>query len=373
MQYHVNETDRRSWRDGAPESFRRMAEAGDVLFRLRQCPAYAATPLADMTSLASALGIRRLSIKDETRRMGLGSFKALGGAYAVFNYLMRKTPQRDDMPARDLLARLSAAASGMTFCCASAGNHGLSVAAGAKLFGAGCTVFLAETVPEDFAKRLREHNAAVIRHGADYEQSIAGARKAAQENNWVLIADSSWEGYTEIPAEVMKGYSVIGDEIAKNCADAGEWPSHVFLQAGVGGLAGALANHIRLHWTEQPAIVVVEPEHAACLMESARRGRMSRIEAPGTNMGRLDCAEPSLLAFEILKNTADIFVTVDDQSADIAAKTLSRAGIETTPAGAAGYAALANFIADARKAEIFDLGAEAYCLVIATETVLQPD
>lgn len=369
MRYHVNETDRGSWRDGAPESFRRMAEARDVLFWLRQCPAYAATPLTDITSLASALGIRRLFIKDETRRMGLGSFKALGGAYAVFDYLMRKTPRSAGMPASDLLARLSATASGMTFCCASAGNHGLSVAAGAKLFGAGCTVFLAQSVPEAFANRLDEYGAVVIRLGDDYEESIAGARKATQENNWVLIADSSWEGYTDIPAEVMKGYSVIGDEIAKNFADAGEWPSHVFLQAGVGGLAGALANHIRLHWPEQPAIIVVEPENAACLMESARNGRMSRVDAPGTNMGRLDCAEPSLLAFEILKNTADLFVTVDDQSAADAAEILTRAGVATTPSGAAGFSALGELANDVHQREVFQLDANAHCLVIATETV----
>lgn len=369
MRYHVNEIECRNWRDGAPESFRRMAEAGDVLFWLRQCPAYAATPLADMTFLASALGIRRLFIKDETRRMGLGSFKALGGAYAVFDYLMRKSPQPAGMPAGDLLARLSATASGMTFCCASAGNHGLSVAAGAKLFGADCTVFLAQSVPEAFANRLDEYGAAVIRLGDDYEESIAGARKVSRENGWILIADSSWDGYLDIPSTVMQGYAVISDEVARACTDTGVWPSHVFLQAGVGGLAGALANHIRLHWAEQPAIIVVEPENAACLMESARSGRMSRVEASGTNMGRLDCAEPSLLAFEILKNTADVFVTVDDRSADVAAKTLSRAGMPTTPSGAAGFSALGELANDVHQREVFQLDANAHCLVIATETV----
>ncbi|WP_290496340.1 diaminopropionate ammonia-lyase [Hyphomonas sp. UBA4494] len=370
MRIFHNEISRVYWRSIANERFQEMAAADAVLRALGHCPAYTATPLVGIDKLASTLGIRKMSVKDETDRMGLGSFKALGGAYAVFDYLLNKSPHSQHASSDTLIKSLSDAAAGSTFCCASAGNHGLSVAAGARLFGAQCTVFLAAPVPEAFAERLREFGAAVVRCGEGYDDSMAGALKAAQENNWVLIADSSWDGYLDVPSMVMQGYAVIGDEVLNACNETGDWPSHVFLQAGVGGLAGALANHIRLTWLQQPAIIVVEPENAACLMESMRNDRMTRVPAPGTNMGRLDCAEPSLLAYEILKETADSFVTVSDQSAAAAAQTLTSAGVATTPSGAAGFAALNELASHPQEKQMTGLDEAAHCLVFATETSL---
>ncbi len=358
------------WRTSSSDQYKRMAAVDQVSAYLTHCPAHSATPLHDLPDLAAQANIGRLTVKDETNRMGLGSFKALGGAYAVFEYLMSETTRQTGarpLANANVTQLLASAARGKILCCASAGNHGLSVAAGAKLFGAACTIFLAESVPEVFAERLHRHGAEIIRKGATYDDTMEAARAAADKPGWVLISDGSWPGYIDVPCDVMKGYAVITDEAAQECIASGDWPTHVILQAGVGGLAGALANHIRLTWPQQPIIIVVEPENAACLMASIHKGRMTRVDAPGTNMGRLDCAEPSLVAYEILKNTADFFITISDQSATEAANALARADIATTPSGAAGYAGLSYAVADEARKATLKLDDNAHCLVIATE------
>lgn len=253
--------------------------------------------------------------------MGLGSFKALGGAFA----------------ASRLVAQYG---QGVTLCCASAGNHGLSVAAGAKIFGAKAVIFLAETVPLVFEEKLLAWDAEIIRIGADYEASSAAAEAKSKENDWVLLADSSWERYTQIPSWVMQGYTVIGHELAAQFKKTQDWPSHVFLQAGVGGFAAALSWHIRTSWSVQPQVFIVEPDSAACLGESKRIGRVAKAHGPPSIMGRLDCKEASLVAVELLNQYADSFLTVSDQAAQEASQMLGQCGWPTTPSGAAGLAGL---------------------------------
>ena len=319
---------------------------------LRSCPAYAPTSLIRHPDLATENGIAELFIKDEAARMRLGSFKALGGAYAVAQMISDAagTLDLDSQVARDM-------AKTMTFNTASAGNHGLSVAAGGRIFGARAVIFLCDAVPEEFADRIRSMGAEVVRVTGTYEDSVAAAVAAADANDWLLLADGSWPGYTERPALVMEGYTVLAEECRSEFERTGLWPSHVFLQAGVGGLAAAVAGHIREYWAEQPQIIVVEPDDAPCLQKSTRAGRITHAEGAASNMGRLDCKDASLIAWEALSADADTFVTISDAAASAAVDLLAGYGIKTTPSGAASYAALAEI----------NPGSDSRCLVIVTE------
>ena len=261
--------------------------------------------------------------------MGLGSFKALGGAYAVCRLVEEH-------------------GSNITVCCASAGNHGLSVAAGAQVFGATAVVVLAESVPLAFQERLESIGCQVKRAGKTYEESVDWARAQSSDRGWIFLADSSWSDYREIPRLVMEGYTVISEELRDYFETVGSWPTHVFLQAGVGGLAGSMTWHIRHHWPFQPQIIVVEPEFAPCLKRSSQAGRCIQVEGAASNMGRLDCKEPSFLAFEILHRHANHFEVVSDQQAQDAERTFQEAGYPTTPSGAAGLAGALKLQRDLR-------------------------
>lgn len=306
-------------------SHRLASDPVPVLALLHRCPAHAETPLIAADGLSRDLGLAALHVKDERGRMGLGSFKALGAAYVI----ARDAAATGD-PAPDSL-------SGRTYATASAGNHGLSVAAGAAAFGARAVVYLAETVPEGFADRLRARGAEVVRAGADYEASMAAAARDAEANGWVLLSDSTWPGY-DTGIGVMEGYLALGAEVA---ARIDQPPSHIFLQAGVGGLAGAIAAFARQIWGEGPVIVVVEPANAPALMESVRAGRAVHAGGPVSCMGRLDCKEPSLAAFEALARIADGFVTLTEDEVQNALPRLAAHGLATSPSGGAGLAALA--------------------------------
>ncbi len=353
--------------------FRSIATLDGLRAYLNLCPAHKQTRLVDAPNGARTLNIGQLSIKDETNRMGLGNFKALGGAYAIFDLMIARAEQLNGArPAIDdtVLETLKPLGKDMVFCCASAGNHGLSVLVGAKHVGARAVIYLAETVPENFAERLREMGADVRRDGADYDASMDAARNACAKNGWTLVSDSAWVGYETIPQKVMRGYAIISEEIIAQFGREQCWPSHVFLQAGVGGLAGAIANHIRLTWPEQPTIIVVGPEKAACLLESVRAGTMTQVDAPGSNMGRLDCALPSLSAFQILKDTADFFLSVTEETAEAAVDQLKQLGVATTPSGSAGFAGLVAIAADDELRRELGVDENSHCLCFASERSL---
>ena len=291
---------------------------------LASCPAHAKTPLTDATSLAKVLGVASIFLKDETRRMGLGSFKALGAAYVIAH-------QASETGVEDL----SNALNGKTYVTASAGNHGMSVAAGAKVFGANSVIYLAETVPTAFADRLRAKGAEVRVEGAEYESSMAAAAKAAVDEGLILLSDSSWDGYYELPYRLMEGYLASAKETVEQMPNA---PTHIFLQAGVGGLAGAMAAYFRHAWGDEPIITVVEPEAAPALQASVEAGKSVFADGPVSNMGRLDCKEPSLIALKGLARDANFFLTISDDHASNIVEKLADAGIQSTPSGVAGLA-----------------------------------
>jgi len=299
--------------DSVPFPSTDMAAARTLLDR---CPEASVTPLREVKGLAR---VAQVHVKDERDRMGLGSFKALGAAYVI---------------ARDAA---DSVASGRTYVTASAGNHGLSVAAGANVFGAHAVIYIAASVPGSFADRLRALGAEVRRAGINYEQSMDAAAAAAKNHGWHLLSDSSWEGYTEPPFRVMEGYLALMEEVFEQMTVPA---THVFLQAGVGGFAGACAAAVRAVWGEDPIIVVVEPSAAKALIGSIQSGRVVKAEGPVSNMGRLDCKEPSLIALKGLARDADWFCTLTDEEARKQTARLPRFGLETSPSGGAGLAAL---------------------------------
>lgn len=286
---------------------------------LDRCPRAAITPLLSSPDLAKDAGVGTVWLKDERGRMGLGSFKALGAAYVIAH----------DAAEGDVSAN--------TYVTASAGNHGMSVAAGASAFGAKAVVYIAESVPESFAERLRAIGAEVRREGTIYEDSMAAAAQAAEDNGWELLSDSSWPGYTARPHRVMEGYLAL---MAEAIAQIPQTPTHIFLQAGVGGLAGACAALAREAWGDALQIIVVEPELAPALVASVRAGRFVTTEGGVSDMGRLDCKEASLIALKGLARDADCFVTLTEAEGTKGAEAAARRGFDASASGAAGIAAL---------------------------------
>ncbi|HEV2675937.1 MAG TPA: diaminopropionate ammonia-lyase [Aliidongia sp.] len=334
------------------------------------CPASGATPLLALPDLAAALGVAHVAIKAEWSRMGLTSFKALGGGYAVARLIQARASAALGRPAtpEELRSpRVQAIARAITVACASAGNHGLSVAAAARVFGAQAVVYLSLGVPERFAAALRAKGATVVREGASYEGSMAAATAAAARHGWDLVSDSSWPGYTQVPLDVMRGYTPLIEEAAEALEMTGGPASHVFVQAGVGGLAAAAAGLLRDRWGEDFTFVVVEPDGAPCLLESARAGRPVRITGAPTSLGRLDCKEPSLLALHLLDHLADGFVTVSDAAAEAAASRLATLGAPVSPCGATGAAGLIAACADPAWRRALALDPRARVLLIGTE------
>ncbi|WP_415403976.1 pyridoxal-phosphate dependent enzyme [Tateyamaria sp. SN3-11] len=307
---------------------------------LARCPTAGVSPLVDASALAEDCGIAVLHIKDERARMGLGSFKALGAAYVIA------------CDAEQGKAR------GTTYVTASAGNHGLSVAAGAAAFGARAVIFLANTVPEAFAERLRGIGAEVMRAGADYEASMAAAMAHADAQNAELLSDSSWAGYAERPHRLMEGYLALMAEVFDQIPAP---PTHLFLQAGVGGLAGAAAAIARAHWGDDLRIIVVEPELAPALIASIEAGGPVETTGPVSAMGRLDCKVPSLIALKGLARDANDFVTVSEEEGQAGADTVAAHGLYSTPSGAAGLAGLI-----AARGQL-GLGSDARVLAILSE------
>lgn len=306
-----------------------------VLRLLAQCPVAEKTPLVAVANLAEKQGIANLSVKDESARMGLGSFKALGAAYAIAKQAHEKLGDKlfEEGQAKESLK-------GQVFTSATAGNHGLSIAAGARIFGAEAVIFISDTVPEDFATRLKSFGARVVRQGSDYAASLDAAKEAAASNGWQLLSDTSWPGYTALPLDIMEGYLALAAETVDQAADRNFMPTHVFLQAGVGGLAAGVAAHLRARWGQDFHICVVEPTFAPALYTSIEAGKPVIADGPVSNMGRLDCKEPSHLALRLLARDADSFMLVSDEEVSEAIKELDAEGLKTTPSGGAGYAGL---------------------------------
>lgn len=315
---------------------------------LSKCPAAGETLLSDARSLAP---VDQFWVKDERSRMNLGSFKALGAAYVIACHAAEIAERPDETTLK-----------GRTYVTASAGNHGMSVAVGAKVFGAASVIFIAETVPESFATRLEARGATVKRVGKDYAASMEAAQMAALDHGWILLSDSSWDDYYDLPHRLMEGYLQMAAEAADQLSQP---PTHIMLQAGVGGLAGAVAAYARKVWGDAPQIVVVEPEAAPALQASILAGKSVFADGPDSIMGRLDCKEPSLIALNGLARDADIFLTLPDDAVARQLPAMSDAGFATSASGGAGMGAVMD--GDARAALGISSDARVLCFLSETE------
>ncbi len=328
---------------------------------------YVPTPLALSPGLAAAADVDAVAVKDESGRFGLGSFKALGGAYAVGEVVKAELARRGvagNATTADLLAGRYPV--DMTVVCASEGNHGISVAWGARRVGAACRIFVREGLDAGRIKAIEALGATVHRVGATYDDSVRAASATAAEAGWFVVSDTSWPGYTEVPRSVMQGYRVMVDEALDHWTGAA--PTHVMIQAGVGGVATAVSVQMRARLGPAPRLVLVEPATAACLLASAEQGAPTPVAGPmATSMTCLACAEPSLLAWQELERAAFAFVAIGDAAASDAVRLLAAEGIASAPSGAAGAAGLLAMAADPEGRAALGLSRQSRVLVFNTE------
>lgn len=341
--------------------------------------ASAPTPLHALPGLARRLGLAALHVKDEGPRLGLGSFKALGGAYALMILVAEEASRRlgRPVPLEDLATeQVREVARTMTFAAATDGNHGRSVAQGAEAMGARAVIFVHAGVSAARVEAIARFGARMVRVEGSYDESVAEAARVAEAEGWTLLSDTSWRGYETIPGLVMQGYTAIATE---SLAALPAPPTHVFLQAGVGGFAAAVAAHLALVLGDRrPHVTVVDPSRAACFYESARAGRIVKApETAPTVMAMLDCYEPSLIAFRVLERIADGFMIVEDEAAIEAMRRLAEPAPGDPPvvageSGGAGLAGLLTVLRDPAIAARIGLGPEARVLVIVTEGATDP-
>ena len=335
-------------------------------------PGYAPTPLLTLSGVADVAEVR---IKHEGGRFGLGSFKALGGAYAVANLLTAELSRRGvaSAAAPEHLAdgRYRDATRMMTVTCATDGNHGRSVAWGAERFHCQCVIFVHETVSQGRVDAIAHFDADVVRVSGNYDDAVREADRQARVQNWFVVSDTSYPGYTEVPRDVMQGYRLMADEAVDQWTGAP--PTHVFMQAGVGGAAAAVSVQMRARFTPVPLLVVVEPDRAACLLASARRGVPTIV--PGdldTIMAGLACGEPSLLAWQELERAAFAFLSIPDETAIDCLRFLLAQGHEIGESGVAGLAGLLLAAADPAARSALRLTRHSRVLLFGTEGVTDP-
>ncbi|MEK9968321.1 MAG: diaminopropionate ammonia-lyase [Ferrovibrio sp.] len=345
-------------------------------------PGFAVTPLHDLAAMARQEGFGTIRYKDEGSRFGLGSFKALGGAYAVLRQLKRIVAERKGQPVEaitstELLAgHYRDIVSDVTVTCATDCNHGRSVAWGASLFGCRCVIYIHALVSAGRETAIAGYGAQVVRTAGNYDDSVRQAQQDAEASGWLVISDTSYPGYRDIPRDVMQGYSVMAAEALAQCPVR---PTHVFVQGGVGGLAAAVLAWLwESFGSERPRLVVVEPDKADCLYRSARAGRPEVVHGDlDTIMAGLACGEVSLIAWDILSQGADAFMTVPDQAAIDLMGRLARPadGDPAIVAGESAVAGLAGALAarrDPAMADALKLDASSRLLVFGSEGATDP-
>ena len=340
---------------------------------------YQSTPLLKLTKLAKKLGINEIYYKDESSRFGLGSFKALGGAYAVLCSIQRSLINSEGhaISVEDIHNGVYAKQiADLTVISATDGNHGRSVAWGAQKFGAKCKIYIHAEVSEYRANAMRDLGAEVIRVNGDYDATVALTRVHAKENGWKMVSDTSWPRYTRAPLDVMAGYAVMAREITSQLIEP---PTHVFLQGGVGGLAASIATVFHQDWgVNAPFNIIVEPELAPCLFASAKAKKMIAVEVKEeTLMAGLSCGEPSLLAWEILAQTAHGFMTIPENLVAPAVRALANneTGDPSIKAGESAVAGLIGLTCAATNSDMrhrLNLTSYSRVLVIGSEGVTDP-
>jgi len=340
------------------------------------------TPLYELPGLATTLGVARILLKDESVRSDVGSFKALGAPIALVRWIRRVNPAQRIEPHALLAGACEPLLRNFTVISATDGNHGKGLAAAARSIGCRCVIVLHANVSVEREQAIARYGATIIRIDGNYDDSVREASRLAEVNGWHVVSDTSYEGYEHVPRDVMQGYATIAAEIvAAMPASPDSAPpfTHVFLQAGVGGLAAGIVSYFwEIYGEHRPQVVIVEPREADCLYQSAIQGVAAKATGSVDSiMAGLACGETSPLAWRFLVDSADIFMTVNDDDAMRAMRVLAHGNESDVPivageSGAAGLAGLDVAMKNPDDARRAGLGRDARVLLINTEGATAP-
>ncbi len=307
------------WREERADGAFGTASAEAALRFHQSVPGYKATPLVSLDALATHLGVARVWVKDESARFGLNAFKGLGGSYAAARVIAQRLGIDPAELTFDLLTSPDVAKkiAGLTFVTATDGNHGRGLAWTARMLGVGCVVYMPRGSAAERLENIRAQGAQAQILDLNYDDSVRFAAEQAEKNGWVLVQDTSWDDYEQIPTWIMQGYTTMGLEATRQLGT--EVPTHVFLQAGVGAMSGAITGFLANYYgRERPRVCIVEPNAADCVYRTAAAGDGQLHAVAGnlpTMMAGLACGEPCAVGWRELERSADFFVSVPDEVA----------------------------------------------------------
>ena len=339
---------------------------------------YSQTPLTSLPGLAKALGVESIQVKDESYRFGLNAFKVLGGSYALGRYIAKTLGENiENLPANRILSdEVREKLGQLTFVTATDGNHGRGVAWTANQLGQKSVVYMPKGSAQERLDNIRAEGADASITDMNYDDAVRLADKHAREYGWVMVQDTAWEGYTDIPLWIMQGYTTMGYEMMSQLE---ERPTHLFLQAGVGSMAGAMAGFFAgLYGENRPKIIIVEPNRADCLFRTAKADDGTLHSVTGdmnTIMAGLACGEPCSIGWKVLESVADGFLSVPESVAADGMRILASpcrgdSPIVSGESGAAAFGAAANILLDQELADMkqqLGLDAHSRLLFISTE------
>ena len=311
---------------------------------------YKKTPLINLEKLNQILRLNKIFYKDESKRFHLKSFKALGGAYAV--------------------EKISKGKKNIVISSATAGNHGRSVAWGAQRLGLKCKIFVSQHVSETRVKEIEKFGADVIRVSGNYENSLSECKKLSKKNNWVIVQDVSTKNYNYVPLLTMAGYSIMIKEISKQTT---HYITHIFLQAGVGGMAAGVVAGVAKYFKRIPKIIIVEPDGADCVLQSIKNKELKKIIIKKESiMGGMSCNEMSLIPWHVLKKASDCCVTVSDSKVSktvalLKDKKLSKKSIIGGECATPGIISLISICNNSKTKKLLNLNEKSNVLVIGCE------
>ena len=311
---------------------------------------YKVTPLLSLNKLKKNLKLKNVFYKDESKRFHLKSFKALGGAYAV--------------------EKISKGKKNIIISSATAGNHGRSVAWGAKRLGLKCKIFVSQFVSEARVNEIKKFGAEVIRVKGDYESSLNECKKLSKKNNWKIVQDVSTKNYKLVPQLTMAGYSLMIKEISKQ---TNQYITHIFLQAGVGGMAAGVVAGVAKYFKKIPKIIIVEPDRADCVLQSIKGRKLKKIKIKKESiMGGMSCNEMSYIPWKILKKASNYCVSVSDRNvaktvALLKDKKLSKNSIIGGECSTPGIISLISVCNDSKTKKLIELNEKSNVLIIGCE------
>ncbi|MGN0136217.1 diaminopropionate ammonia-lyase [Anaerotignum sp.] len=356
----------------------RVEEAGKARNFHRTFPVYQETPLIFLQNLAKKLQVKSIYIKDESWRFGLNAFKVLGTSYAIANEIGKRIGKEiTELSAESILSKETKEKIGdITFVTATDGNHGRGVAWTANKLGQKSVVYMPKGSALERLENIRAEGAEAEITDMNYDDAVRLAQKMAEEKDWIVVQDTAWEGYEDIPLWIMQGYTTMGHEIMEQIP---EKPTHIFLQAGVGSMAGAMTGFFsNLYQEDKPIIVIVEPAKADCLFQTAKAddGRLHNVTGDmDTIMAGLACGEPCTIGWDVLKGYADAFIRCPEYAAAdgmriLAAPEKGDTAVTAGESGAAAFGCMANILMDKELAEwkkLLKLDENSRILCISTE------